>query len=60
MGWVRLDAAVTDLDAVEEQGDVAALGESAAVVGEFHADLVLALRDRVVGPVTNSAHAEKL
>ena len=42
-----LDAALTDLVAVEVERDVAALGQAAAVVGELHADLVLAGGDRV-------------
>ena len=44
-----LDAALADRLAVVVQGDVAALGQTAAVVGEFHPDLVLAGGDGLVG-----------
>src|SRR4029453_7726262 len=43
------DAAGPDSCAVVVQGNVAALGQPAAVVGELHPHLVCAVRDRLVG-----------
>ena len=41
----RVDPALTDLGAVDVEGDGAALAQPAAVVGELDAHLVLAGRD---------------
>jgi len=43
-----LDAALADLVPVELKRDIAALADPAAVVGEFHAHLVAAGRQRRV------------
>src|SRR5687768_4564059 len=47
-GYGRLDAPLADPLPIQVEDDVAPLAEAAAVVGELHADLVLARRD---GPV---------
>ena len=49
IGWVASTRPVPTGVAVVVQGDVAALGQPAAVVGELHAHLVGAGRDRAVG-----------
>src|SRR5690348_4651739 len=55
-----VEAALTDLCAVEEQGDAGALAESVAVVGEVHADLVPP-RGQLGLPADGvSAHAEQV
>ena len=46
IGWVAPTRPVPTAVAVVVQGDVAALGQAAAVVGELHPHLVRAGRDR--------------
>src|SRR5690606_10652429 len=45
-GQCRLDDAFTDLGSIDVEGHLAALAWAAAVVGEFHAHLVVARRNR--------------
>src|SRR6185436_6590976 len=55
-----LDAALAYLIAVEIERDRAALGETAAVVGELHPRLVRSGRDRPVGLDLEALQAEKV
>src|SRR5215207_1734932 len=55
-----LDPALTDRPAVQVEGDGAALGEPAAVVGELHPHLMLARRDRLLGADDELLEAEQV
>ena len=55
-----LDATLADLVAVDVERDVAALGQSAAVVGELHADLVLAGGDGLLPVDLEALEAEEV
>ena len=55
-----LDAALADRLAVDVEGDVAALGQAAAVVLELHAHLVRAGRERAVAPTKKCWMPKKL
>src|ERR1035438_6089014 len=55
-----LDSSFACLLTVVVEGDVAALAEASAVVGEFHPDLVLACGDGPVGLGGELGHAEQV
>ena len=55
-----LDATLADLVAVEVERHVAALGQTTAVVGELHADLVLAGGDGLLSVDLEALEAEEV
>ena len=57
-GWVRSTRPVPTLRAVVVEGDVAALGQPAAVVGELDPHLVLPAGQRLAGLGRELLHAE--
>jgi hypothetical protein len=60
IGWVAPTPPLAELGTVDEQGDVAPLGQPAAVRGELGADLMLAGRDRLLAVDLEALQAEQV